>query len=937
MWMRFGVGVLVLLALSLGRVSSAITVSDLRCEYQAHPLGVDTPQPRLSWVLHSQIRGDRPTGFRLLVAGSQKNLDRNVGDLWDTRMSPGLSSLQAIYAGKPLKSGQTCYWKVCARDRQGKVGPWSRTARWEMGYLSPSDWKAKWINDGKSNPAHDADFYQEDPAPLFRTEFTPEKAVRKARLAISGIGYYAARLNGAPIGDHVLAPAWTRYDKRVYYTIYDVTQQIHAGANCLGVTLGNGWYNPLPMRMFGQYNLRDYLPVGRPRFIAQLELEFADGTRQTVVSDASWKVADGPLRFNNIYLGEVYDARKELMGWDRPGFDDSGWRRPALATEPLGPLQAQEQPPIRITQRFVPIALTEPAPGVHIFDMGQNFAGWVQIKLSAPAGTKIVLRYGELLHKDGTLNPMTSVAGQIKGAHRTANGTMESLGGPGAPNVAWQSDTYIAGGKGVETYTPQFTFHGFRYVELTGYPGNPTKAMLVGLRLNADVERVGFFHCSQPLLNRIQQMCDATFRSNLFSVQSDCPHRERFGYGGDLAATCDTFLMNYDMQLFYEKAVRDFQDSAMPDGLFTDTAPYVGIQYCGVAWAMAHPLVAQQLYHYYGDTRLAEEQYPAAKRWIDRVTARYPGHIVTEGLSDHESLAPVSVPGLVTPLYGQSADVLSELAELTESQGGNAETARKESEGYRALADSIRSAYRAQFVDATTGKVGNGTQASQAFALELNMVPQQLRPLVLKRLVAQIEGADHDHLTTGIFGANFLLDVLSQEGYGDLAYKIVTQQSFPGWGYMLANGATTLWEHWEGSDNTFSQNHPMFGSVSRWLLQWVGGIRTMPGSIGFDRIEIQPLILGDLQECSCRYRSARGDIVCDWHRRGDSILLEVKVPVEATAHVHLPNVSRTQVTESGAPLKQMPGVLTFDPANRLFDCTLGSGTYRFEIHSPTSP
>ncbi len=916
-----------------GHTAHALTAADLKCEYQVQPLAIDTLHPRLSWVLHSSTRGDEATSIHILVASSLTKLGRGEGDLWNASFKSPRP--QIVYEGKLPQSGQACFWKVCVADKRGVVGPWSHPTRWEMGLLSPSDWNAEWINDGKRNPTGDADFYKNDPAPLFRKQFLIRKHVRRARLAITGLGYYEASLNGARIGDQHLGPAWTRYTEKVFYTVYDVTRQLHSGANCLGVTLGNGWYNPLPLRMWGTYNLRLQLPVGRPRFIAHLELEFDDGGHQTVVSDTSWKVTDGPLQFNSIYLGEVYDARRELTGWDRPNYDDAGWRRPARATEPIGTLQCQFQPPIRITHVLQTRAIIEPRPGTYVFDMGRNFAGWVRLKLSVPASTKIVLRYGELLNKDGTLNPMTSVAGQIKGAHKLPDGRMESVGGPGAPNIAWQSDTYIASGKGSETYTPRFTFHGFRYVEVTGYPGHPTSEMLTGLQLNSDVERVGSFTCSNPLLNRIQEMCDNTFLSNIFSVQSDCPHRERFGYGGDVAATSEAFMMNYDMEGFYAKAVEDWKENALPDGMFTDTAPFVGIQYCGVAWAMAHPLLQRQLYQYYGDRRLIEEQYTAASRWLDLVSAQYPSHLIQDGLSDHESLAPTSAPILVTPLYAECADILAQLAHIcaidSQDDPGSRSRFASESVQYDALATHIRDVYRTTYGDPVTGKVGDGTQASQSFALALKMVPEQARPLVLARLIEQIHGPDKDHLSTGIFGTKFLLDSLSRAGRGDLAYTIVTQKSYPGWGNMIENGATTLWEHWQGSDNTYSQNHPMFGSVSQWLYQWVGGIRPAADAVGFDKIEIDPLIMPQLSAANCRYRSVLGEVSCSWRRIGRRLLVDVEIPIGATARLRLPASLNTPILESGATVVERNGVEHVRRQGEFAEIQIESGKYRFEF------
>ena len=914
-----------LLAFSAIPFVSAIAadLTNLRCEYRDNPLGIDAPQPRLSWVMvEPAARSQRQTAYQVLVATTAELLKLDQGDLWDSGKVVSGESLQIEYGGKPLLSKSRCCWKVRVWDKDGKPSEWSRPATWEMGLLAPQDWQALWLNDGKANPVKTEDFYLDDPAPLFRKEFNLPKKVARARLYISGLGYYQASLNGSVTGDQVLDPGWTGYSKRVLYSTLDVTAQLREGDNCLGVTLGNGWYNPLPLKFWAYLNLREHLTTGRPRFIARLEVEFMDGTRQAIVSDSSWKVGEGPIRLNNIYLGEKYDARLEVPGWDGAGFLDSSWRQPSVANEPLGVLQAQAQPPIRVTRTLKPVKLTEPAPGVYLFDMGQNFSGWVKLQVTAPAGTNIVMRYGELVNKDGSLNPLTSVAGQIKGTRKTPAGIEESVGGPGSPAVAWQSDTYIAKGRGVESYTPRFTFHAFRYVEVTGLVTKPALEMLTGLRLNTDVERTGAFSCSSEPFNRIQEMCDWTFLSNIFSVQSDCPHRERFGYGGDLAVTSEAFMMNYGMADFYAKTVRDWGDSARPDGTMTDTAPAIGVEYCGLAWGMAHPLVQRQLYQYYGERRLLAEQYETSKRWLELQIAKNPDFIVAEGLSDHESLVPTPAPVLVTPLFAASAKTVSELATILGHPA--------EAEKYRLLAANIQKAYLAKFLDSVSGQVGPGSQASQAFALYLNLVPADQRQAVLKFFLTELRRAPEPHLTTGIFGTKFVLEVLSREHQSDLASAIVSQKSSPGWGQMLEQGATTLWEHWQGSDNTYSQNHPMFGSVSQWFYQWLGGIQPAADAVGFDQIIICPQLPAGLDWVRCHHDSVRGRIVSNWRRDGGRLTMEVTIPGNTRATIHVPTKDAAGVTESGKPTAEADGVKFLRLENNTAVYEVGSGTYQFQ-------
>lgn len=893
---------------------SDLSFKKLTCEYETNPRAIDKPQPHLGWVLESDVRGQRQTAYQILVADSETRLRKQIGNLWDSGKIESGESVSIPYAGKSLSSGQRGYWKVRVWDRNDQVSGWSAPASWEMALLAPNDWTGAWLSDGKKAPETDAEFYQPDPAPLFRKEFHPGKKVTRARLYITAAGYYEASLNGARVGDAVLDPGWTDYRQRILYSTYDVTEQLRAGSNCLGVMLGNGWYNSLPLRMWGRYNLRDALATGRPCFIAQLNLEFADGSRASIVSDSTWKFCPGPVIRNNIYLGEVYDARLEIPGWNRPGFADTGWKPAVLAPAPGGKLVAQHQPPIKITATLKPVQRTEPKPGVFIFDFGQNFSGWVRLKIQAEKGTQVTLRYGELLNADGTLNPMTSVCGQIKG--RRQDSTL--IGGSGAPEIAWQQDVYLCGGR-KEIYTPRFTFHGFRFVEITGM--NLPPDALEGLRLNSAVEKAGAFACSSELINQIQKMTEWTFLSNIFSVQSDCPHRERFGYGGDVAVTSAAFMFNFQMPQFYAKTLRDFHDAALPDGMLTDTAPFVGIQYCGVGWALAHPLLLQQLHQIYGFREIVMEQYPTARRWFELVAAQNPEHIVPEGLSDHEGLEPKPSPPMVTPLYFLSARLLAELAEIADLPA--------DTQKYTQLAEKIQQAYLSQFLEQGAGKVAPNTQASQAIALYLDLLPEREHPAALQALVEKIQ-EKNNHLATGIFGTRFLPDVLCRLGAAELAWEIVTQPTFPGWGHTIANGATTLWEHWEFSDNTFSHNHPMFGSVSEWFYKWLAGIQPLPGSVGFDTFRVRPQPVGDLKWVRADYESVRGKISSHWERTGDHFRLSVTVPVNATAQIFLPAREIESITESGRPLQIVPEVQLIQFENHTGVLAVGSGTYVFD-------
>jgi len=903
---------------------AGLKVEGLKCEYRVNPLALDTPQPRLSWRLESPERGQRQTAYQVLAASTTELAAKGQGDLWDSGKVASGDSVQVVYAGQPLRPGQRVYWKVRTWDRHDRPSGYSPSAWWEMGLLAPANWRAAWITRQRAETLSEQKLFEDDPAPLFRKEFPLARKISRARVYVSGLGYYELRLNGQRVGDQVLDPGWTTYSKRVLYSTYDVTHQLQRGQNALGVMLGNGWFNPLPLRLWGHINPRANLTIGEPQVIAQLVVEFADGTSQTIATDESWKVGNGPIVRNSVYLGEVYDARKEQRGWDQPGFDDSRWPRAVMATEPLGPLQAQSAPPIRVTRTLKPVKLTEPKPGVWIFDLGQNFAGWARLHVQGPAGTQVRLRCGELLYPDGTLNGMTAVCGQIK-----QGGPNYRYDGVGLPKTAFQIEEYILKGEGMEVYTPRFTFHGFRYVEVTGFPGKPTLSALAGLRLNSDVASAGSFTCSNERFNRIQQMVLWTELSNLFSVESDCPHREKFGYGGDIVAAGEMAMFNFDMAGFYGKAVADLADAARPNGGFTETAPFVGIsdESLGegsgpIGWGTAQPFLLWKLYQYYGDRRLIEENYALTKRWIALLQSRASDGILDNGISDHESLAlkPRALTG--TAFYYFNVKLFAHIARAL---GKEADAAEAE-----ALAETIKAAFNQKFLRADTGRYDTATQACQAFALYMGLVPAAEKGRALEVLVRDIMDANKGHLNTGIFGTKFMLQALADLGRADVAFEIVNQRTFPGWGHMLENGATTLWEHWAFSDNTYSHNHPMFGSVSEWFYKVPGGINPAPDAIGFDKVIIRPQPVGDLKWVKASYDSAHGKIISEWHLAAGRFTLRVRVPVGAEARVFLPAKDGTLVTEHGRSIDRAPGVQFQGRERGSVVVAVGSGDYEFQ-------
>ncbi len=762
--------------------------------------------------------------------------------------------------------------------------------------------EAQWIGANKPLPDKDSLFYLDDPAPVFRKEFTLNGELKSARLLITAAGYYRASINGRRVGQNRLDPAWTDFSKRIYYSEYDITNSLDSAGNCIGVTLGNGFYNPLPLRMWGRRNLREVLNTGRPVFIGKIVLEYQNGQKEEITTDGSWKYTDGPLLKNNVYLGEVYDAGKEQKGWDRPGFDDSAWNNAEQSDGPGGKLQKAFFPPIEVTKQIAPVEIYTPQPGIYIADMGVNFAGTYKIRLNGETGDSVVFRFGERIYPDGTLNPMTTVCGQIK---------KEGMGGPGAPAVAWQTDTYIFGNQNEVWYEPEFTFHTFRYIEIAGLKKQPELDDITGLALNTNVATTNHFSSSSELLNSIQDASRRTFLSNLIGVQSDCPAREKFGYGGDLNATSEAFIYNFDMQSFYRKTIYDWVD-AMNDSVFVDTAPFVGMQYCGLSWESAFITTQYYLYLFYNDVELIREMYETDKKWMEKAARIHPDGWVDSGLGDHESLIPVPVELTGTSHYLQCAGIMQKFATVMHDGEGE--------KRYKQLAEKIRSRLKEEFWDKpVTEKINR--QTLFATLLYYDIVPKEETGAATDSLLNAVEQAPAGHFTTGIFGTKYILEVLSEYVSPEKVFQVVNSPEYPGWGFMISNGATTLWETWKESDNVYSNCHPMFGSVSEWFYRWLGGIQPDPEYPGFKKFRLAPRIPEGLEQVNSSYVSPYGKIVSNWKKESTKINYELEVPQGSSAFVELKKAPSQTIN-----LKKINDT-SFDP-NRIKNLLSG----RFELN-----
>ncbi len=729
--------------------------------------------------------------------------------------------------------------------------------------------QAQWITDQRQLPTNDSLFYIERPAPHFRKEINVDYAIKEARLYLTAAGYYHASINGKKVGKNILDPAWTDFSKRIYYTEYDVTSLLKKGSNCLGIILGNGFYNPLPLRKWGRRNLRTDTHVGKPVFLAKLIINYKNGKSTQMVSNTTWKYTYGPIIKNSVYLGSVYDTGKELGSWDNPGYDDKDWKPSIQGKAPGGKLQKSFFPPVQINQEITPVRIYSPDPGLWIVDMSVNFTGTYKIKLSGNIGDTVTMRFGERVYSDGSLNPMTSVIGQIK---------KKGVGGPGAPEIAWQTDRYIIGEKEDPWYSPDFTYHTYRYIEITGQDKKPEPSDVKGLFLHSNVANESSFSCSSPLLNDIQKAVERTFLANLVSVQSDCAAREKFGYGGDLNATCESFIYNFDMQSFYRKTIYDWVD-AMNDSTFVDTAPYVGIQYCGISWESAFLITQYYLYLYYNDTQIIDEMYALNNKWMEKASRIHPDGLVEKGLSDHESLKPVPVQLTGTAHYLQCARIMKIFAQVLKK--------KEDQIKYEKLERELQNLIKTEFWDQAI-KEDINRQTLFSTLLYYDIIPEDEIETAKDSLLKAIQNGPSGHFNTGIFGTKYVLETLSQFVSPQKVFDIVNSTTFPGWGHMIDQGATTIWETWKESDNVYSNCHPMFGTVTEWYYRWLGGIRPAPEHPGFKEFVLAPFTPEGLDSVNSMYQSPYGQIISNWKKEASGAYrFEMKIPKGSKAQVNL--------------------------------------------------
>lgn len=884
----------------------SVEPENLRCENTINPLGINESNPLLSWTLKSDQRNQVQSAYEIIIDDNAKNAEQNKGALWSSGKIISSENINITYTGKPLEPRKRYFWRVRVYDADDQPSPWSSVAWFETAMLK--DWQATWISDSSALPARDEDAYKSDPMPLFRKEFKASKKIEAARLYISGLGYYEAYLNGKKVGDNMLDPGWTTYKKQVLYVVHDITAEVRQGNNVVGIMLGNGWWNPLPFKLFGRWDIRDYQQTGRPCVKAEVHVRYSDGTVDIVPTNESWLTRPGPIIRNNVYLGEHYDARLEVASWNALGNQRPGWKNASKAVGPDGTMTVQMEPPIRVTRTIKPVSIREQSKGIHIVDFGQNFAGFVRLQVKGPAGTTIKLRYGEGIFPDGSINLMTAVATQIK------KGGIK--GGPGAPETAWQEDNYTLKGNGVEAWSPRFTFHGFQYVEVSGWPGKPTINDFEGLRLNSDLEQIGTFSSSNQMFNRLHEVIQWTFLSNVFSVQSDCPGREKFGYGADMVVSANAFIYNYDMSNFYRKAVQDFANDQQPDGAITELSPFIGIADRGyggdsgpLGWQLGFSFLQKQLYDFYGDKRIIESNYQRFKKQLQFLESHAIDGLFHWDISDHEALDPRPEAFSASAFYYHHAVLGATFAGILNQSD--------DSVHYAKLAQTIKRNIVNRYYVRGTGRFDNATQSAQLFALAYDFSPE--RELTFKVLLDEFKRHDW-HVSSGIFGVKMMFDVLRESNQNEIAYKIANQADYPGWGHMLAEGATTLWETWKFPETSPSRNHPMFGSIDEWFYRSLLGIN--PESPGFKKIILKPQPAGNLTWAKGTYNSVHGKIASDWKIENGKFRYQVSIPANTTATVYIPS-------SNGKVSEQEKDIQNIKYENGYAVVNVGSGNYSF--------
>lgn len=890
-----------LLVIALATNAQKLKVYDLTVEHKTNPVGLHDRHPRLSWKLQSEGKDIMQTAYMIRVATSSDFSKSKI--LWESGRVDSDSSVLISYKGPELKSGKRYYWQVKVADNRKNESPWSETAFWEMGLINDTDWKGRWIE-----PVQDT--VLNIPAMTLRRKFPIEKKVVRARAYVTAHGLYEFYVNGQRVGDQLLTPGWTAYDERLQYQVYDVTNLVRQGDNVVGAILGDGWYR-------GRLGWETNWGVWGKRIglFCQVNFEYADGTSSSMTTDDAWKsTADGPIVMNSIYDGETYDARKELKGWCTPDYNDSSWTPVNLVPTGHEKLVATETVPVKRIQELQPKKIFRTPNGTLVADFGQNMVGWVRLKVSGPAGTKVIVRHAEVLDKEGEFYTLNL---------RTAKATM----------------TYILKGEGEEVYEPRFTFFGFRYIAVEGFPGELRPENVTGIVIHSDMKPTGKFECSDPLLNQLQHNIVWGQKGNFVDVPTDCPQRdERLGWTGDAQAFSRTAAFNMNVAAFFTKWLKDLAADQYPNGMVPFVVPdALGNAAGSTGWADAATIIPWDMYQVYGDRRILEVQYPSMKKWVDFMKSQSRDNLWNSGFhfgdwlfyrpdDDNSGRAAVTDTYLIAQcFFAHSTQLLIKTAEVL---GKKEDVAT-----YSDLLKNVKDAFMREYVT-PSGRLVSGTQTAYVLALEFDMLPEELRKQAAQRLVENIKSYDN-HLTTGFLGTPYLCHALTKWGYNDVAYTLLFQKSYPSWLYPVTQGATTIWERWDGQkpDGSFqtigmnSFNHYAYGAIGDWMYRIAGGIEI--GAPGYRKVIIQPQPHDNLTYATASLESAYGLIESRWRREGTQITVAVTIPPNTTAEVWLPYAGLETVFANASSKKDQPVLRNPKQYGNRIAFELGSGKYEF--------
>ncbi len=883
---------------------------DLTCEHKTNPLGVDVLHPRLSWKISSSGYNITQTAYSIRVATDARFSSKRI--VWQSSKVPSDASVLIEYNGPELKPGQKYFWQVKVWDNKGKSSKWSETAIWETGLLSPKNWKAKWIE-------MKGDTLRYSPSPHFRKEFALSKNVAKARIYVTSHGFYELHLNGKKVGDQVLTPGWTDYGKRLQYQVYDVTSQLIKGKNAIGAVLGDGWYRGT--LAWGN----NWAVYGKTLgLLMELRITFTDGSEESVITDEKWKCSnDGAIVMNDIYNGETYDATKKLTGWNLTGYNDKSWYPVVTGNYNLSNVIASEGSPIRKIEEIKPVKVFRTPKGSLIVDMGQNMVGWIRMKVSGSKGSVVTLRHAEVLDKYGefyTTNLRLAKC-QLK---------------------------YTLAGTGEEVYEPRFTFMGFRYVEVTGFPGDLTTDNITGIVVHSDMAVTGTYESSSKLLNQLQHNIKWGQKGNFVDVPTDCPQRdERLGWTGDAQAFCRTAAFNFDVSSFFTKWLKDVAADQKPGGEVPDVIPDIlnkqdaETASPSAGWGDVAVIAPWTMYKVYGDKKLLETQYPSMKAWVEYIRKKAGDSYLWKGgskygdwlfyhppVNNHTAADGYTDPDFIaTAFYAYSASLVASAAK---------ELGRADDEKlYNDIFNNIRNVFNYEYVT-PSGRVGTNSQTSYILALMFNLLPDDLRENATRFLVADIKKRNN-HLSTGFLGTPYICHILSQNGFTDVAYDLLLQESYPSWLYPVKMGATTIWERWDGqkTDSTFqdpgmnSFNHYAYGAIGDWMYRVSAGIEAK--SPGYKEILIQPHLTSKLDYSKASFESPYGTIASGWERKEGIILVTVTIPANTKATIVLPVVDAASVTGNGKTLKENPDFSSIRTSDNNVILESGSGQYRFEF------